>query len=87
MFPVSILLDAIFLQTLHFAGKKVWLVVSENPNNDEQIARQAEHYCTKTVANIAKTPPLRPFSCIFLGWLMKKKYLCGVSYEHIIKRI
>jgi len=43
--------------------------------------------CTKQVANIIKTTHLRPFSCIFLGYLKKKKYLCGRSNEQIIKMV
>ena len=59
---------------------------NESPNkilfivHREQIARQAEHYCTKTVANIAKIPPLRPFSCISLGrYCLEQRHTPGHS--------
>ncbi len=46
-----------------------------------------EYNCTKAVANVEKATHLRPFSCIILDGLKKKKYLCGISYEQIIKMV
>ena len=43
--------------------------------------------CTKTVANMVKTPPLRPFSCIFFGCLKKKEYLCDTTKEQKIMMV
>ncbi len=41
--------------------------------------------CTKTVARWVFLMPRRPISCIFIGCLKKKKYLCPAIIERKIK--